>query len=75
MKHKIRETKLDKEYWNTLKYIMLSAQGWALIIMYYVPLLKEIGLSNKDITTHFKELLEAHIGEQNYCSKEVQKTK
>lgn len=68
MKRKSRETKLDKEYWDTLKYIMLCVQGWALVIIYYVPKLKEIGLSNKDITTHFKEILEAYIGEQNYCS-------
>jgi len=67
-----KETPEEKEYWNT---IMLGVHTCWIIILYYIPELKELGLSNNDITTHFKELLEAHIGEQNYCSKEVQKTK
>jgi len=70
MKHKIRETKLDKEYWNT---IILGVQMWGLVIIYYVPELKKMGISNNDIINHFKEILEAHIGEQQYnskCSKE-----
>jgi hypothetical protein len=65
-----KETPEEKEYWNT---IMLGVQTWGIIILYYIPELKELGISNNDITNHFKEILEAHIGEQQYnskCSKE-----
>jgi hypothetical protein len=51
------------EYWNA---IMLGIQMWGIIIIHYVPELKEMGISNNDITNNFKEILEAHIGEQLY---------
>jgi hypothetical protein len=64
-----KETPQEKEYWNKLAYIMTMVQGWAIIILWYVPIFTRMGISNKDIKNHFKEIIEAYMGEQKYCSK------
>ena len=66
-----KETAEQKEYWNILERIVVGVHAWGLIIMYYVPKLKEIGLSDKDIKKHFLDILEAYTGEEIYNGEKV----
>lgn len=64
----IKETKIEKEYWDI---IMAHIKIGAIIIMFFVPLFKELGINNKDIKDNFKELIEAYTGERLYNSEKV----
>lgn len=69
-----KETPREIEYWNILEQIVIRVHAWGMVMLYYIPKLKEAGISDKDIKKHFLELLEAYTGEQLYQSN-VQKKK
>jgi hypothetical protein len=57
---------MDIQNKRTIDKIMPLIQGWTIIILWYVPIFTRMGISEKDIKEHFKELIEAYEGEKIY---------
>jgi len=64
-KHKKNKgCRIQEDTWCNIEEIITTINIWTLLIAYYTPQLIETGISTKDIKKHFKEIIEAHIGEQ-----------
>jgi hypothetical protein len=66
-----KETAEQKEYWDILERIVVGVHAWGLVMIYYIPKLKETGISEEDIKENFLDLLEAYAGEEIYNGEKV----